>query len=59
MFFSIYGERFKGMYPYISNIEYLIDPIENDDITHLIGGRRHRNEALNAYFGKKGEQYVR
>jgi hypothetical protein len=54
MFFSIYGERFKGMYPYISNIKYLIDPIENDDITHLMSGRKYKNEALNAYFGKQG-----
>jgi len=55
MFFSIYGNRFKEMYPYISNMEYLINPFENDDINHLIGGRRHNNEALRAYFGKLGE----
>jgi hypothetical protein len=58
VFFNIYGGRFKeGFYNLCGlNPEIQIDAFENDEITHIKGGRNGGpTESINAYFGKKNK----
>lgn len=56
VFFNIYGDRWdeefyrtRGL-----NLDYQIDPFENDDIINIRGGRNNGpGESLNAYFGRR------
>jgi len=55
MYFNIYGGRYEEDYYIRSglNLNHQIDPIENDEIQNIHGGKDKSSEALNAYFGKK------
>jgi hypothetical protein len=55
IYFNIYGGRYDDNYYKKCglNLEYQIDPLENDEIEHIKGGRDKPTEALNAYFGKR------
>lgn len=52
--FNIYGKRYDtSFFNDIVNIEYQITAFENVDIEKIKGGRKTKNESLNAYFGEK------
>jgi len=58
VFFNIYGGRYTDEYFKNGglNLKYQIDPIENDEIEHIKGGKEKPSEALNAYFGKRKKE---
>ena len=52
--FNIYGKRYDT--PFFNNIVNLdsqINPIENNDILKILGGKNMKNESFNAYFGTR------
>ncbi len=53
--FNIYGPRYEAVFGSgLTNPETLIDALEYEDIAELRGGRKYENEAMRAYFGKRG-----
>ena len=54
LMFNIYGGRFST-YAHLHglNMEYEIDPLENEDIENIKGGRGVEGDCLYAYFGKR------
>jgi len=57
VFFNIWGDRYDDFFYEKAglNLDYLIDPFENEDIQSLKGGRSMKGESLNAYFGKRNK----
>jgi len=52
--FNIYGPRYDDEhFNGLMNLERQIDPIENEEVERLQGGRSRHSEALHAYFGRR------
>lgn len=52
-YFNIYGENLKDRYEAFGcNLDYQIDPIENEKVGKIKGGRQY-GEGMCAYFGRK------
>ena len=54
VYFGIYGGRYDThFFNNFLNLEFQIEPFENNDILSISGGRQFKSESLNAYFGNK------
>ena len=50
MYFNIYGGRFKNYTSYC-NLNYQLNPFENEEVENIRAGRKQAYEGINAYLG--------